>query len=432
MLKHIRADEVRLGMFIHAFEGSWLQHPFWRARFTVTEKKLNRVRDGAVGVIIDTAKGADVKAEERPGAAPPPTPQPARSFASYRAEPKPARVVRPAPPPARVQAPVAFGKADKARATALAERSTQVVKTLFNDCQLGRSVPAATILSVVDDIASTLELNSGAFINVTRLKTKNDATYTHSIAVCALMIGLARELGLPPAEVQALGTAGLLHDVGKVSLDESLLRKEDVLTEEERRELRRHPELGYAELSADPGLPPAALDVCLHHHERCDGSGYPFGLAGDALSRAARMAMICNVYENLTSNGPAGGKLAPADALAALQAEGDAFDPSLLFKFMRSIGVFPAGKLVRLRSNRLAVVLPSAGDDRRPLVRAFYATVETRFIAYADAVLSDRLSDDQAISEEAPERWFREDWEVMFATIIAGKPLTLTVSPAAA
>ena len=429
MLKRIEAGEVRLGMYIAGFEGSWLQHPFWWAKFVVkTDKKLARLRNGSVGVIIDTSKGEDLPPVERPRAAPAPVAhlspmQPAQKFAAPRMAVEPAPYIRQASAPARVQAPTAFGKADKVRATALAQRSTEVVKALFSDCQLGRAIPTAKILSVVDDIASTLELNSGAFLNVTRLKSKNDASYTHSIAVCALMIGLARELGLPPGEVQALGTAGLLHDVGKVSLDEALLRKVDDLNEAERIELRRHPELGHEALSKEAGLPPVALDVCLHHHERRDGSGYPFGLAGDQVSRAARMAAICDTYESMTSNGPMGGQLAPADAVAAIQAQEGAFDTSLLFKFMRSIGVFPAGTLVRLRSNRLAMVLPSAGDDRRPLVRAFYSTAETRFITYADAVLSESLTDDQAISEERADRWFREDWGVMCADILRSKAL---------
>ena len=92
-------------------------------------------------------------------------------------------------------APPAFGKADAARATALAQRSTRVVKALFDDTRLGRSIETPQILEVVRDIADTLERTGTAFASVTRLKTKDDYTYTHSVAVCALMISLARETG---------------------------------------------------------------------------------------------------------------------------------------------------------------------------------------------------------------------------------------------
>jgi HD-GYP domain-containing protein (c-di-GMP phosphodiesterase class II) len=325
-------------------------------------------------------------------------------------------------------APTAFGKADKVRAQALAQRSTEVVRDLFSDNLATGTAPVGKILSVVDDIASTLEQNSGAFISVTRLKSKDDGLYTHSVAVCALMIGLARALGLPPREVQALGTAGLLHDVGKVRIDDALLRKGDAqidaLTDAELVEMRQYPQFGFDLLAQEDGLPPVTRDVALHHQERLDGSGFPFGSRAEDISQAARMAAICDTFETLTSasNGARKGMRA-ADAVAAMYAMDQALDGALLFKFMRSIGVFPARMVVRLRSNRLAIVLRSQGDDRRTMARAFYSTIETRFIDYADVALSDSLADDQAVSVEIPARWFTGNWETMAAAIMAGKPV---------
>jgi len=430
-------------MFVQRFEGSWLRHPFWWARFVVkTEKALDRIRDSGVELQIDTDKGIDVTDEAGPAGAgaravaPAPAPKPA-PVPAVPARTRPAylgdrSLIEPAPwqgaaKPGQFKklvAPAAFGKADKVRAQALAQRSTKVVKALFNDSLSGGSVPAGQILSVVDDIASTLERNGSAFLNVTRLKSKDDGLYTHSVAVCALMIGLARELGMPPHDVQALGTAGLLHDVGKVRIDDALLQKKDGLTDAELVEIRSCPQIGFDMLMAEDGLVPVARDVALHHQERLDGSGYPFAHKGEEISQAARMAAICDTYEMLTSAAGDAKALAPAEAIAAMQAMGDALDGTLLFKFMRSIGVFPAKMVVRLRSNRLALVLPSQGEDRRTTVRAFYSSVETRFINQVDAVLSDSLSDDQAMSEEDPTRWFAGNWETMCAAITAGKPLT--------
>ncbi len=434
MLKRINADQVELGMYVRKFEGSWLHHPFWWARFVVdTDRRLHRVRDSGLDLWIDSARGIDLVDEAQPASAslpmpaaftrqPQPRPKPSYTYQSAPAEP-PAWTAAPhAGPVRKLVAPAAFGKADKVRAQALAQRSTQVVKALFKDCLTGGSAPAGQILSVVGDIAGTLEQNSSAFINVTRLKSKNDALYTHSVAVCAMMIGLARELGLPPAEVEALGIAGLLHDVGKVRIDDALLQKGDDLTAAERVELRRYPQIGYDLLRDEAGLPQVARDVVVHHQERLDGSGYPFAHKGEAISQAARMAATCDTFETLTS--ATGGRkgLSAAEAVTAMHAMDQALDGALLFRFMRSIGVFPPEMVVRLRSNRLAIVLPSQGDDRRTTVRAFYSTVETRFIDYADAALSDSLSDDQALSVEDPTRWFAGNWDTMLAAILAGKP----------
>lgn len=422
MRKQIRPDQVERGMFVDGFDGNWLAHPFWRAGFLVaSHSQRQRLRDADVGIIIDTARGLDV-AESHDGS--PVLTQQAEQPAPLRPALRVSHANRWAPaaaPKVGTPARPAFGKADKARATALAERSTKVVKALFDDHRLGREVPASLILPVVDDIVETLKHNISAFISVTRLKDKDDETYTHSVAVCALMISLARATGSPASTIQAMGLAGLLHDIGKVMIDDAILTKKGDLTEDEMREIRRHPELGHALLAADD-LPPVALDVCLHHHERLDGSGYPFGLAGDAVSQAARMAAICDVYEAMTTDRAYRKGMPPVAALAHMDGAPDEFDAQILFQFMRSIGVFPAGKLVRLRSNRLALVLRSNRTDRLPVVRAFYSTTDTEFVGYEDVVLSESFNDEQAISPEDPAKWFLNEWSSMSRRIMAGKP----------
>lgn len=436
MLIRIRAEQAALGMYVQGFAGSWFAHPFWRAHFVIASNAdLLRIREGGTDIFIDPAKGATVAPQQEPRpekvAIIPrgrPSTDTTRPFAPAPTRPKPA--------PRRSVAPAAFGKADEARAAALAQRSTRVVKELFDDCRLGKSIQTPQILEVVQDIADTLERNITAFSSVTRLRAKDDYTYTHSVAVCALMICLAREAGLASQAVRDLGTAGLLHDVGKLQIDESVLRKADDLTEDERAQIVRHPELGHALLSQDPALPAAALDVCLHHHERLDGSGYPFGLKGESITVATRIAAICDVYDAMTSHRPYRRGMLPVDAITLMAEMDNQFDRDLLFRFMRSVGVFPAGKLIRLRSNRLAVVLPSAREDRCPLVRAFYDTIGTRFTEYEDVVLSDRLSDDQAVSQEDPADWFSEDWAEMSSRITAGsgrvkKPEVKTMAHAA-
>ncbi|MFS0773262.1 HD-GYP domain-containing protein [Sphingomonas sp. 1P08PE] len=429
MLKSIRPDEVEMGMYVQGFEGSWLSHPFWRPRFVIESTEvLEKLRAAGVMVLIDTGKGRDVAAAAV-------SPDAVVAPMSSRLDGVVARAINPLSHaataasvpgrtgmPPRIVAPAAFGRADRARATALAQRSTKAVKALFDDCLHGRAIAGPAVLAVVDDIATTLEQNSAAFVSITRLKAKDDETYTHSVAVCALMIGLARDAGVSPDMLLAMGTAGLLHDIGKVSIDAAILKKQEPLTAEETAALRRHPELGFAMLHEETDMPPLARDVCLHHHERLDGSGYPFGLAGDDVSQAARIAAICDVYDAMTSDRPYRKGMTPAAALAEMEAAADEFDQSLTFRFMRSIGVFPPGKLVRLRSNRLAVVLPSKHADRCPLARVFYSTIDACFLPYEDVVLSDRLNTEQAIAAENAAQWFDVEWPAMAARIIGGKP----------
>lgn len=416
MAIRIKPEQAELGMYVQAFEGGWLSHSFWRAQFVIkSHGDLLRVRSADTDIFIDPARGVAPKTQpERPVV------EPKKSPASRIASP-----FLPAPAqsrrlPKRVSGPAAFGKADEARAAALAERSTRIVKEVFDSCRLGRTIPTAQILEVVRDVAETLEQNSTAFASVTRLRAKDDYTYTHSVAVCALMISLARESGASVELVRDLGAAGLLHDVGKLQIDEAILRKPGDLTPEERAQIALHPELGHAMLSAEAGVPAAALDVCLHHHERLDGSGYPYGLREDSITQATRMATICDVYDAMTSHRPYRKGMSPVAALTQMAEMEGQFDQDLLFRFMRSVGVFPAGKLIRLRSNRLAVVMPTAKQGCRPIARAFYDTVETCPIDYADAVISDQFNDDQAVCQEDPTVWFDYSWTTMSSQIIAG------------
>ena len=422
MLLRIKPEEATIGMYVDRVEGAWLSHPFWRTCFVIaSHDDLMRVRGGGTDVFIDPGRGASVKSGHVAAATSDPAVRPRlpRVAASSIMQPKQqARRM-----PRRGISPPAFGSADKARAVALAQRSNRIVSALFEDCRLGRTVAVPQVLNVVRDIADTLEHNSAAFVSITRLKAKDDYTYTHSVAVCALMIILAREAGASPEAVRNLGVAGLLHDIGKLSIDEAILRKTDELDDEERAMIVRHPELGHAALAAEPSLPSVALDVCLHHHERIDGSGYPFGLQGDSITPAVRMAAICDVYDAITTNRPYKKGKSPVEAMTEMEGTSEQFDPDLLFKFMRSIGVFPPGKLVRLRSNRLAIAIPNVSPNNRPVVRVFYDTIGNSFIDYEDVVISDRFSDDQTVRQEHPEAWFTTDWKKMRERIASGKPL---------
>lgn len=409
-------------MYVHNFDGPWLTHPFWRARFVIrTRIELDRVQAGAVAIVIDTDRGVDparIKAPnvQRPLAIRPLAAETVNRECSSRLLPS-----RPAKPTRRISAPVAFGKAERDRAETVANRSAKAVAKLFEDCHAGNGISIAAALNVVSDIARILEINGAAFNSVTRLRSKDNATYMHSVAVSGLMIAFARDLGLPSDEISLYGLAGLMHDVGKLSIDSALLQKEGPLLDDEMAEIRRHPKLGYELLLEDGEGAPLVLDVCLHHHERMDGSGYPFGLTGECITKAARVAAICDVYDALVSERPYKKGMSGSAAMAMMEEMAGHFDPDLLFRFMRSSGYFTAGKLLKLRSGRLAVVLPMAQEYCQPTVRAFYSTTDSRFIDYEDAVLSDRLCDEQAIAQEVPTNWFDSEWNAMADQICAGR-----------
>lgn len=418
MLIRIKPEQAQLGMYIDSLAGGWLSHPFWRESFAIqSHRDLLRVREAGSDLFIDTARGRGVSP----------------LLSSNHSDEIAPRSLRPAPPKALgatspeqkgINTPIAgplFSEADKTRATALAKRSATVVRKLFEDSRAGYPLATNEIMAVAGDVANTLEANCTAFASISRLKAKDEYTFIHSVSVCAFMIVLGRETNASPETVRHLGVAGLLHDIGKLSIDEAILQKTQGLDDDERAQIARHPELGYTRLAAEPGLPAVALDVCLHHHERLDGSGYPYGLSGEGITPAVRMASICDVYDAITSTRPYKKGKSPLQAITEMEALDGEFDRDLLFRFMRSIGVYPAGKLIRLRSNRLAIVLQSGLQNRQPIARAFYDVVGRRYIDYEDVILGDQLNHDRAITHEAPDAWFTGDWETVQKRVRSGR-----------
>ncbi|OYX07298.1 MAG: hypothetical protein B7Z08_12635 [Sphingomonadales bacterium 32-68-7] len=371
MEHQIPPEDVRIGMYICRFGGPWLDHPFWRSQFLLkTARDLERVRESGVPyVLIDDELGAGlVPGRAAAGSAADDSRGSVRSSASALPRPRRTRSERTPPP------------SDRQRAKALIGRSKRVLSKAFADVRLGRAVELEEVTSIVDDVVGTVERNPHALLEVLRLKKKTEYTYLHSVAVCTLMVNAARHLGKGLAETRDYGLAGLLHDLGKMGIPDSILEKEGSLTDEEYLEIRNHPEFGYQVLARSPNIPAMALDVCRHHHEKLDGTGYPHGLPADAISMVTRLGAICDVYDALTSDRAYKGAWSPAEALAAMWSWEGHFDRSLLFTFMQSIGVFPPGLLVLLRSNRLALVLESKPSETGARVLAFFATRERALI----------------------------------------------------
>jgi len=393
MLKKISVDELRLGMHLHELGGKWVDHPFWKSKFVLRdERELALLRDSGVRECwIDVAKGLDVAS---PDSALPLT-------ASTVADPSPPRI------PSEPESPTAMAD-ELGRAAALVRESRRRVQSLFREARMGRALDTADCLALVEDIAGSVARNPGALISLARLKTHDDYSYMHSVAVCALMVSLARQLGQAEAACREAGFAGLLHDMGKAVMPLELLNKPGKLTAAEFDVIRGHPQRGHELLAAGAATPALALDVCLHHHERPDGAGYPFGLRGEALSLGARMGAVCDVYDAITSNRPYKAGWDPADSVSRMTTwtRAGQFDPAVFAAFVKSLGVYPVGSLVRMRSGRLAVVVEqSATQLLKPRVKVFYSTKAQMPIAVELVDTSDPHCADQVAARESNASW---------------------------
>jgi HD-GYP domain-containing protein (c-di-GMP phosphodiesterase class II) len=434
MLKRIPVEDVQLGMFLHKLEGSWLSHPFWKSKFLLTDpEQLEDLKASQVaGVFIDTAKGADVKPREAlPSERTPPAqyqvtqPRFGRAgplFTSSRTQPirgaAMAAAERPFDPLSKIPRTTAQ---EIGTATALARKSTKVMRRVFDQARLGKAVKLTALEPMIDEISSSIQRNPHAFTGIARLKKDNEYLYMHSLTVCALMINLARQLDLPADKVRTAGLAGLLMDVGMAHIPQEIYDKEGPLSDQEMKIVRTHTTLAHDFLLMGGDLPEEVLDVCLHHHERLDGGGYPHGLAGDDIQQFARMAAVCDVYDAMTSNRPLKKGSDPADVLARMGEAQGQYDPQIFEALVRSMGIYPIGSLVRLRSNRLAVVVAQNQDDfTLPSVRAFYSIDLAKFVPLEEINLAHCYGQDQIMLRELPANWDLGEWDKICWGLVDG------------
>ncbi len=394
MQKKISPAQLRVGMYLDKLGASWLDHPFWRRSFLIEDPAsiAQIVELGITEIWIDTGRGLDVEVKA-PAASLPAANSPVDPATRVLAN-KPARVVE----EDLVSA--------MARAQRLCESARGEVASMFGDVRMGRAINVESVGPLVEEIASSVRENAAALISVARLKTHDDYTYLHSVAVCALMVALARELGLDEAEVRRAGVGGLMHDLGKALMPINILNKPGKLTDEEYAVMKLHPAVGHRLLAEGGGADEATLEIALHHHEKMDGSGYPGAQAGEGITHWSRMGAVCDVYDAITSNRPYKSGWDPAQAIRRMNSWKGHFDERILRAFVKSVGIYPVGALVRLRSDRLGVVVePGRSSLIKPKVKVFFSARSREPITTEIVDLEAARSPDAIAGPEDPATW---------------------------
>ena len=365
MLKTIPIKQLRIGMFIQTLGGRWVNHPFWRSSFKLdkSEDLQALLQCGIPDLIIDTDKGFDVDAPSTPAA------QSSPSLPSAQPILAPPKDIT--PPVARVSFEQEIEQAKQIQSKAKRE-----VMNLFHHARLGNAIDVAVVAPLVDEINQSIERNASALLSLVRLKTADDYTYMHSVAVCALMISLGLRMGLRGDELHQVGMAGLLHDIGKMGVPPDILNKPGKLTDVEFAVVKNHPMQGWEMLKKAAFCDPIPLDVCLHHHEKMNGTGYPERLIGENISLHARMGAVCDVYDALTSDRPYKHGWDPGEAIKRMaEFRHGHFDEMIFQAFVKTVGIYPTGSLVRLKSGRLAVVTDQSEKSLlSPKVKVFFST----------------------------------------------------------
>jgi len=384
MLKKIAISQLQAGMFVDKVDAPWFQHSLWKTRFLIKDREtLTRVRTcGAKECWIDTSQGKDVRA---------PVATPIKVEAA----------------PAAKSAVRRSMDAELITASDIIKRSKAAVVSLFAEARMGNAVNTSECEPLVNDIVGSVDRNGDALISLCRLKIADEYTYMHSVSVCALMVSLGRQLGLDEATCRDAGMAGLLHDLGKAAIPNDILNKPGKLTDDEFTVVKAHPAKGYETLLASGVENESVLDVCRHHHEKMDGSGYPDKLNAEYISLVARMSAVCDVYDAITSNRPYKAGWDPAESVSRMASWQGHFDPMVLQTFIKMIGIYPTGSLVRMASGKLGIVVEqNTAKLTAPKVKLFYSTKSGMPLVPPKTVnLMESHVTDKIVAREPPESW---------------------------
>lgn len=383
-------------MFIAELDCDWLSHPFMRNSFMLTDDdQIEKVlKAGIHYAYIDTERGLDV----------PDAPTQEEVAQSLQKELEHIATTKP-------ERPVRVAAAEEiARATQIRDKAQALVRDVMADARLGRAVELERMEPVVEHITESILRNSGALIGLLSIKNKDDYTFLHCVSVCALMVAFCRTLGMDEETTRIAGMGGLLHDTGKALVPDEVLNKPGKLTDEEFDIIKRHPRDGYEILLKTPDMHPMVLDITLHHHERMDGNGYPDKLPADKISQYVRMSSIVDVYDAITADRCYHRGIPATEALRRLHEwSAHHFDPTLVQAFIRCVGIYPVGSLVKLESGRLGVVLEQNDSNLlTPKLRIVFHTRSKSHLNPYDLDLSRPEGSggaDRIVGHEDPMKW---------------------------
>ncbi|CAB5682144.1 Cyclic di-GMP phosphodiesterase response regulator RpfG [Comamonas aquatica] len=396
MIKEIHKKDLKLGMYIQKFLIDWIDNPFWKSEFHLTSQKdLEIILCSKIEkILIDCDKGLCVKDCCEIDS---------KIDLSSNVEDK--------------KFSDAIEEDDYLHASEVILKTHHAVHSMFNQARMGKAIDVDQAKNLAQDITRSVLRNGRALISLARLKSADNYTYMHSVAVAGLMASLAKQLCMQKSDIQKACFAGLMHDLGKAAIPLEILNKPGKLTDDEFDVVRRHPLQGY-ELLVSAGVnDETVLDVCLHHHEKMDGTGYPKSLNQGNMSLMARMAAICDIYDAITSNRPYKNGWDPAESIKLMSKWcGDHLDTRVFHAFVKAIGIYPIGSLVRVNSNMLGVVVDQNEKTLlKPMVKVFFSIDEKKHI---EPMLLDLFASSkkyEITQREDPADWSIGDWNKIWA-----------------
>lgn len=394
MIKKIKVSDLKSEMYIHDLNCGWMDHNFLHNQFLIKdEQDVEKIIDSGIRyVYIDTSKGLDISdastAEE----------------VHEQLENKIQQIGRDTLKASEKQTAL---QEELIQARRIFSEANCIVNTVLLDCRMGKQVEIEKLKPIVSKITSSIFRNPDAIVSLLRIKQADTYTFQHSVAVSTLLISFCRSMEMKRDVIELVGIGGLLHDIGKMRIPDRILNKPGKLSDDEFELMKKHVSFGCLLLENIQHLSPISVSVAAEHHERFDGTGYPLKLKGDEISLYGQMAAIVDVYDALTSNRIYHTGLEPTEVLKKiLEWSEHHFNSILVQNFIRTIGIYPVGTLVRLYSGHLAVVIEQNHDDLlHPKVKVIFNSKTHSYIQPRIVDLANSKSENNIVTFEHSSHW---------------------------
>jgi putative nucleotidyltransferase with HDIG domain len=343
MRKTIPLDQLMIGMTVVGMDRSWLATPFLRHRVRITRHdQINKLKKTGVR-FVEVEEEASAEA-----IAIPPIGQRSDPVVSEE---------RDEPPDVPSDRTTAFDE-ELPVARAIYRSAKGVVEAAMNDVRIGRAIDSEGVSRLVTGIVDSILRNADALVSLSRLKSFDEYTFFHSVNTSVLSVALGRRLGLSPEDLHLLGSGTLLHDIGKTKIPLEILNKPGRFEAHEFEIMKQHALRGVEVLRATTGFQEDIIRPALEHHERVDGTGYPFGRQRAELTPFGLIASIVDVYDAMTSD-RCYHKGMPAHRvlqhLYNLGQDGH-LESKFVQQFIQCVGVYPVGSCVLLNSGEAGIV----------------------------------------------------------------------------
>jgi HD-GYP domain-containing protein (c-di-GMP phosphodiesterase class II) len=343
-IKQIPIDALSVGMFVVELDRPWPEHPRLRLRSLIEyQKDIDFLVDlGVLRVIIDPTLGKDVPKEQHQH-------EQHKETRSLTEELMIARTVR--------------------------NEALTALQGIFEGVKTSVPIDSTTVKKTVHSLMDTILHRHDSLVSLIHMQQFNANMFAHAVNVCAFALVLGKFQGYEKPRLEQLGAGAMLHDVGELRLPRNLLCKAETYTDQERRLFHQHPRLGVAIMSKSDDMHEESLRIILEHHERIDGSGYPFGLKGLEVSPLSEIVSIVDIYDGMLSDRQGRPPLTPARAIKEIYQQGlkGHFDQRWVERLIRCLGIYPVGSLVELSTGELAVVTEANPvDTLRPSVQIIW------------------------------------------------------------